>query len=158
MNFTVDKENKKIRMEREFAAPVEQVWAAWTESALLDQWWAPKPWKAETKIMDFKEGGRWVYAMVGPDGTKHWALAEYLKINSVKSFTAEDAFCDENGKINEKMPRSHWYTTFSEKSGKTVVNAEITYNELSQLETIIQMGFKEGISSAMEGLDELLQK
>ena len=28
MNFSVDKENKKIKVEREFAAPADKVWAA----------------------------------------------------------------------------------------------------------------------------------
>jgi len=37
LNFSVDKENKKINVEREFAAPVSKVWAAWTESQLIDQ-------------------------------------------------------------------------------------------------------------------------
>jgi len=44
MKFSVDKENNKIKVKREFAAPVAKVWAAWTEGHLLDQWWAPKPW------------------------------------------------------------------------------------------------------------------
>jgi uncharacterized protein YndB with AHSA1/START domain len=54
MEFTVDKANSKVSVKREFAAPLQDVWAAWTESELLDQWWAPKPWKAKTKIMDFR--------------------------------------------------------------------------------------------------------
>jgi uncharacterized protein YndB with AHSA1/START domain len=55
--FSVDKEHKRITVEKEFAAPKSEVWAAWTQSNLLDKWWAPKPWKSETKNMDFKEGG-----------------------------------------------------------------------------------------------------
>ncbi len=35
---------------REFSASQAEVWKAWTESHLLDQWWAPKPWKAVTNI------------------------------------------------------------------------------------------------------------
>lgn len=34
---------KKITVTRRFKAPVAEVWRAWTESSLLDQWWAPKP-------------------------------------------------------------------------------------------------------------------
>ena len=74
MNFSVDKENNRVNVEREFAAPVGKVWAAWTQQELLDQWWAPRPWKARTKSMDFREGGTWLYAMVGPRGRR--ALVE----------------------------------------------------------------------------------
>ena len=51
MNFVVDKENNKVNVSREFAAPISKVWPAWTQSLILDQWWAPKPWKAKTKTI-----------------------------------------------------------------------------------------------------------
>ena len=68
-----DVQNKKLRIVRAFDAPVADVWRAWTESDLLNSWWAPKPWKAKTKTMNFREGGFWLYCMEGPDGTQHWA-------------------------------------------------------------------------------------
>ena len=156
MNFTVDKENKTVRVKREFAAPLDKVWAAWTQSELLDQWWAPRPWKARTKKMDFREGGQWLYAMVGPDGTEHWALAEYKTIDPQKSFSALDAFCDENGNINDSFPRSFWTNEFNENGDTTMVSVEIQHEKLEDLEKIIEMGFKEGFTAALENLDELL--
>lgn len=156
MNFSVDKENNKIRVEREFAATLDRVWAAWTKSELLDQWWAPKPWKAKTKSMDFSEGGTWLYAMVGPDGSEHYARADYKTIKDSESFSAMDAFCDENGKINEEFARSHWTNTFKQQSDSTKVSIEIAYKSLSDLETILEMGFKEGFTAGLENLDALL--
>ncbi len=41
-----DLANKKLHITRHFTAPIEKVWKAWTESELLDKWWAPRPWKA----------------------------------------------------------------------------------------------------------------
>jgi uncharacterized protein YndB with AHSA1/START domain len=69
--------NNKLNVTREFDATVEQLWEAWTTSELLEQWWAPKPWKAKTKSMDFRNRGKWFYAMAGPDGTKQWCLVEF---------------------------------------------------------------------------------
>ena len=77
MNFTIDKENKTVNINREFRASIDNVWAAWTEPEILDQWWAPAPWKSKTKSMDFKVGGRRLYAMIGPEGEEHWAIADY---------------------------------------------------------------------------------
>ena len=105
MNFSIDKENKKIKVKREFAAPLSKVWTAWTESQLLDQWWAPKPWQAKTKAMDFKEGGYWLYAMVGPDETEHWARADFKSIIPLKSYSVQDTFCDIHGNINHTLPK-----------------------------------------------------
>jgi uncharacterized protein YndB with AHSA1/START domain len=155
-DFSVDKENKTITVKREFDAEVALVWDAYTKSELLDQWWAPKPWKARTKTMDFREGGYWHYAMVGPEGEEHWALANYQKIQPKKSFTGLDAFADAEGNVNKQMPQSKWETSFTDKGQITLVQIHISYDDLAQLETTIQMGFKEGLSMAMEGLDELL--
>ncbi|MBD2752913.1 SRPBCC family protein [Spirosoma validum] len=156
MNFVVDKDNKQINVEREFNAPLPMVWSAWTESELLDQWWAPKPWHVRTKSMDFKPGGSWLYAMIGPDGETHWSKADFKTIEPQKSFSALDGFCDENGTINTDMPRSLWENTFTNKGESTLVNIVITYDQLADLEQTINMGFKEGFTAGLENLDTLL--
>ncbi len=51
-DFLVDKEIKTISVTKEFAASRNLVWSAWTEPDLLDQWWAPTPWKVSTKTME----------------------------------------------------------------------------------------------------------
>ncbi|MFT3980031.1 MAG: SRPBCC domain-containing protein [Ferruginibacter sp.] len=156
-DFSVDKENKCINVKRAFAAPPEDVWAAWTEAELLDQWWAPKPYKAVTKKMDFSVGGSWLYAMTGPDNFEHHCRADYQSINPGKSFSAEDAFCDAEGNINHSFPRSTWTNTFSKQGeDQTLVNISIQYKQLEDLEKIIEMGFKEGFSMGLSNLDELL--
>lgn len=159
MNFFVDKVNKKVNVEREFAAPLAHVWAAWTQAELLDQWWAPKPWQAKTKTMDFKVGGYWLYAMVGPEGEKHWSKADYKSIDAHKKFSWSDVFCDENGKPNGEFPGSVWNNSFSEtKAGNTLVTIEITHKSLEDLEKIIEMGFQGGFTMGLANLDELLAK
>ena len=77
---------KKIHIAREFNAPIEKVWKAWTEPDLLEKWIAPKPWTAETKIMDFTVGGIWLYAMVSPEGQKHWVYAKFTAIENGSAF------------------------------------------------------------------------
>lgn len=106
--------------------------------------------------MDFREGGHWHYAMVGPAGEEHWARAEYIKIQPQKKFTGLDAFADAEGNVDKKMPQSKWEVSFTDKGEKTLVEYAITFPDLAQLEETIKMGFKEGLTMAMEGLDELL--
>jgi uncharacterized protein YndB with AHSA1/START domain len=155
-DFSVDRENNSIAVKREFAAALPLVWDAYTKSEILDKWWAPKPWKAKTKTMDFREGGHWLYAMVGPNGEEHWAVASYKSIQHHKKFTGQDAFADAEGNVNQQMPQSEWDVSFTAKGSSTLVEFIITYGDLSQLETTLQMGFKEGLSMAMENLDALL--
>lgn len=155
MNFTVDKENSSVKVKREFDASLDQVWSAWTEPEILDQWWAPSPWKARTKKMDFKEGGRRLYAMVGPEGEEHWAIADFTSITPKSNFMYLDAFCDSQGNLNPDFPRSNWNVNFKQQGELTVVDIIIKHEKLADLEQIIQMGFKEGFTIAMEGLDKI---
>lgn len=157
-DFVVNKDNNNIKISREFAANISLVWDAYTKSDILDKWWAPKPWKARTKKMDFREGGSWLYAMVDPSEEEHWALTEYIEIEFQKKFTGLAGFTNADGNISKSMPQSKWEVIFTDKGDITLVEFMITYPNLAQLETTIQMGFKEGLSMAMEGLDELLTK
>jgi len=154
--YTKDLENKKIKVTREFDAPVEKVWRAWTEKELLDQWWAPRPWKAVTVSMDFGNGGNWLYYMEGPDGSRHYCRADYRAIVANKSYEGLDAFCDEKGNINTEFPRMNWKVVFNKADSGTKVDVEITFDSVEALEKIIEMGFKEGFAAAHNNLDELL--
>lgn len=155
-DFSVNKENNTIHIKREFNANLELVWQAWTTAELLDQWWGPKPWRAETKTMDFREDGFWHYAMVSPEGEKHWAKANYISIVKEKSFTAKDGFCDENGTMNTAFPQNLWENSFNEKENKVQVDMLLTFDTLADLEKTIEMGFKEGMTMGLQQLDELL--
>lgn len=153
-----DPAGKKLVVIRRFNAPLEQVWKAWTERELLEQWWAPRPWKAVTKTMEFSEGGYWLYAMEGPDGSSAWCRVDFLKINTLESFTVENAFCDDEGNKTESLPSMHWENVFVPENGQTKVEVTITFNSEADLQKIIEMGFKEGFTAAHGNLDELLQK
>ncbi|MTH13984.1 SRPBCC domain-containing protein [Flavobacterium sp. LC2016-01] len=155
MDFTVDKETNKVNVKREFGASLSNVWSAWTEPEILDQWWAPAPWKARTKSMEFKEGGRRLYAMVGPEGEEHWAIADFTSITPKTNFKYLDAFSDSEGNLNVDFPRSDWDVNFSEQGDSTFVDIAIKHKNLEDLEQIIAMGFKEGFTIAMEGLDAI---
>ncbi len=155
-DFSVDKDNRTITVTREFAAERPLVWDAYTKAEILDKWWGPKPWNARTKSMDFRDGGKWLYSMVGPNGEEHWSIVNYTKISPQRSFAGLDAFTDEDGTINSDMPRSKWEVSFAGKGENTQVKMHISYDDLAQLEETIKMGFKEGLSTGMKQLDELL--
>ncbi|OFX55140.1 MAG: ATPase [Bacteroidetes bacterium GWD2_45_23] len=155
-DFFVDKVNSTIHVKHDFNATLQRVWQAWTTAELLDQWWGPKPWRAETKIMDFREDGHWLYAMVGPEGERHWGRADYISIKNEESFSAKDGFCDEKGTLNSELPQNLWEVLFREMGDKVLVDITLTFDSLEDLETNIQMGFREGFTIGLNQLDELL--
>ncbi len=155
-NFTADK--NELTVTRTFDAPIELVWRAWTEATLLDQWWAPSPWKSVTKSMDFSEGGHRLYAMVGPKGEEHWGRTTYRSIVTEDYFTGEDAFCDSEGIVNDVLPVAQFKNQFKDDSGKTTVMIITKYESEAHLQQVIQMGMKEGLSMAFEHLDRVLEQ
>lgn len=152
------RQGNKLLVEREFDALPDEVWQAWTKSDLLDQWWAPLPWKAQTKSMDFRNGGAWLYCMVGPEGERNWCRMDFETIETGKFYKATDAFCDENGNLNSELPSMHWKTEFLKTATGTKVMVEVSFDSEADLETIVSMGFREGFSMAHGNLDQLLAK
>ncbi|MCO6485275.1 MAG: SRPBCC domain-containing protein [Saprospiraceae bacterium] len=151
--FDVDTANRQIRVERSFNAPPERVWAAWTEADILDQWWAPNPWVTRTKIMDFREGGYWLYAMVGPEEETHWCRADFVRIVPGRSIVSTDAFCDEEGRVNESMPPTQWEISFHGNENTTTVVIVLSFRTMEDLGKILEMGFREGFTSGLANLD-----
>ena len=86
--FEPDRAAKKIHISREFNAPIEKVWRAYTDPGLLDKWVGPKPWTAVAKTLDFTVGGIWLYAMVSPEGQKQWGTT--MSLNQLDELLASE--------------------------------------------------------------------
>lgn len=154
---TKDFGENSILVPRVFNAPLDKVWQAHTDNQVLDLWWGPLPWKAETKSIDFKAGGYWLYAMVGPENQKQWGRMNYIAIEQYKSIEIEDAFCDEDGKLNNELPVSKGQITFTKTDDGTRVDFKTCYPTLADLEKMTEMGFEQGITICHDQLESLLK-
>ena len=155
-DFLPDAAKGTLTIHREFAAKRQLVWDCYTKSELLDRWFAPKPLTTHTKEMDFREGGRWVFAMIDPGGTEYWSRFDYLTIDPINAYTALDGFCDSSGELNPDLPRARQMLTFADRGERTLLTTEVVYDSPEDLQTVIEMGMEEGMASTLERLDELL--
>lgn len=55
-----------LAVRRMLDAPVENVWAAWSESALVKQWWGPAGFTCPVADMDVRVGGVSLVCMRAP--------------------------------------------------------------------------------------------
>lgn len=156
--FTRDLENIQIISSRRFYAPIELVWKSWTDHNLIDQWWAPKPYQAITTRQSFEEGGFWLYYMQGPESQINWCRKDYEKIEEPFFYSAYNGFCDEQGNVNEDIPRGFWEVYFSGEEDGTRVKVIVTFSAAEDMDKIIEMGFLEGFASAHKNLDLILIK
>ncbi|MCK6473272.1 MAG: SRPBCC domain-containing protein [Planctomycetes bacterium] len=91
-------------IERDFEAPVELVWRAWSEAAHLERWWGPRGFTLPVCELDFRVGGRILLCMRGPD-SEIWSTGVYLEIVKHQRIVYSSAFCDEKGNV---VPASHY--------------------------------------------------
>ena len=154
--ITKDLTNRKIKVTRRFNAPLAKVWQAWTDPALLEKWWGPKPWVAVTKSMDFTNGGLWLYKMTGPNGEGQWCRVDIHTVDEPNGFTSTATFCDEEGNKTGELPDGHWDVKFFADGDATRVEATLAFDKLADLEQLVAMGFEQGFSMGLNQLEELL--
>ncbi len=67
----VENADREIVISREFNAPRELVWEAWTNPEHVANWWGPRGFTTTIEEMDVRPGGVWKHVMHGPDGTNY---------------------------------------------------------------------------------------
>ena len=67
-NLDIDSDPRSIIGMREFDAPRDLVFVAFTDPRHLAQWWGPNGFTTTTHSFDLRPGGVWRFVMHGPDG------------------------------------------------------------------------------------------
>ncbi|HEX4563471.1 MAG TPA: SRPBCC domain-containing protein [Solirubrobacteraceae bacterium] len=76
-----ERQGYELRIERTFAAPVEDVFDAWTSAEVMRRWFHPAPdWSTPVADVDLRVGGKVRIAMRQPDGRETGAHGEYTCI------------------------------------------------------------------------------
>ncbi len=78
-----------ISASREIPASIEQVFAAISQPERLSRWWGPAGFTNTFTICEFKQGGRWVYTMHGPDGKNYPNESVFMEILPPKRIVIE---------------------------------------------------------------------
>ena len=95
-------QQKWIRIERHFDAPIAAVWAMWTDPELFKTWYGPMGASVPTAEMDVVVGGTRKVCMVmeTPDRTMTmWFTGVYKEIEQPVRLVYTEAMCDANGTV-----------------------------------------------------------
>ena len=84
--------DRQILITREFDAPKELVWKAWTTPELVRRWWHANRGEMTVCEMDLRVGGSWRYAMVTPDGMEVGFHGEYREIEPFERLVSTEAY------------------------------------------------------------------
>lgn len=93
-------------LTRDYNAPMQLVFDAWTQEKHLCKWQVPNAEvKCEYKHADIKPGGSALHKMVMPSGGEMWLLTEYHDLTPPDTIVFTQYESNENGEIlPPKMP------------------------------------------------------
>jgi len=115
-------------IEREFEAPRERVWMAWTVPDLVMRWWGPKGFTTPFCRISLRIGGSYLICMRSPEGRDFWSTGFFREIVPLERIVSTDSFADEKGNVvpataygmsPDFPPEMLLTVTFEEKDGKT---------------------------------------
>jgi uncharacterized protein YndB with AHSA1/START domain len=77
---SVSNHSMDLHFQRDVAVPKGLVWRAWTEPALLMQWFCPRPWQTIACEIDLRPGGVFKTTMQSPEGMQFPNSGTYLEV------------------------------------------------------------------------------
>jgi uncharacterized protein YndB with AHSA1/START domain len=72
--------DREIIITRDFDAPRELVWKAWTTPEHVAKWWGPRGFSTTIEVMDVRPGGEWKHVMRGPDGAEYPNHSVFMEV------------------------------------------------------------------------------
>ena len=137
----------EILMVREFDAPKDLVYKAYTTPELVKRWWAGRRGKVTLAEIDLRVGGKWRYVMVAEGGFEVAFHGEYQEIVPNERLVNTEVF--------EGAPEAGAAVvtcTFEEHDGRTTLSMLTRVDSQETRDAIIATGMEGG---AQEGLDIL---
>lgn len=116
-----DLSDRTMEIERVIDAPVAAIWAAWTDPASLPRWWGPDGFSCRTQRIDLRDGGEWVFDMIGPDGTVYPNHHLYHRLISCKQIDYTLLWGENGPKHSDATAR------FEDLGGRTRVTLSMTF-------------------------------
>ena len=151
---------KELVIERNFKAPPERIFDAFTDPQQLTQWWWPKGFSCPAAELDLRVGGTYKLAMLWPDAVPgndqfaHHMGGEYYEIDRPHRLVMSGrAVNDEQGELFATLIE----VTFEERDGGTALTMRQSYFEpMPPAEAL--GGAAQGWNEQLDKLEELIAK
>ena len=146
-----------LTITSEFDAPVDRVWAVWQDPRLLERWWGPPTHPATFIEYDLVPGGRAKYYMTSPEGDRYWGWWEITTVDAPRSIEIRDGFGDDKGEPNLDLPAGLMRVDLTDRAGGgATMSIKSTHATIEDLQQVLSMGQEEGMTLALNQIDELL--
>lgn len=145
----VAKGDCEIVMTREFDAPRDLVWDAFTRPELLKRWYGPPGWTLTTCEIDLRRGGKYRFEMrnASSGDVMGWG-GEYLDVDRPQRF------------VQTEIPDQAWYeggaqhtNVLTPRPGGTTFQTTFLYTTTATRDMMLGSGMDQGYRTSFEKLD-----
>jgi uncharacterized protein YndB with AHSA1/START domain len=155
----VERRNAEPESEREFTitrvfdVPARVLFLACSRPEHVMQWFGPKPFPLTLCEMDFRVGGKYRFAMTGPDGKQHTPFGgEYLVIEKDRKISYSNAF---------ELPGAETMIvtmTFTESAKKTTLVLHTLFGSVAMKQAHMGMGYETGVGVGLDQLRDVVSR
>lgn len=142
--------DRTIRVEREFDAPRDRVWRAFTDPTLLAQWWG-RGNKLVIERMEVERGGHWRYVEHTPDGETHGFEGRYRDVTPQERIARTFEWDGMPGYTMLETAEFH-----DVGDGRTRVVSTSLFFATDERDGMLHSGMEGGMAESFVALDRLL--
>jgi len=141
----------QILITREFDAPRELVWRAYTEPDLVRRWWHANRGEMTICDIDLRVGGSWRYVMATPEGFEVAFHGEYRELVPHERIVTTEVY--------EPVPDAEAVDTveFSEVDCRTTITMVVQHQRKEFRDMHVESGMEDGLQDALDLLEQVAQ-
>lgn len=142
-----------VEIVRVFDAPRTLVWQAWTDPAMMAQWFGPRGFTSSVPQLDVRVGGALRIVMHGPDGNDYPMKGVFTEVRAPERLVFTNIAIDKDG---NHLLEGETTVTFAEHGGKTTMS--LKSQAVGRVPTAPQMlaGMEAGWTQSIDKLEELV--
>jgi len=149
--FTLPSDTE-ILITREFDAPADLLFEAWTTPELVKRWWAGTRGEVTSAQIDRRVGGAWRWVMTANGGFEVAFSGDYLEIDRPHRIVRTEVF--------EMVPdaKSISTITFEEANGVTTLRILGRYPSQEHRDAALASGMEGGLQTSLDELEDLARQ
>lgn len=145
--------DREIHVEREFDAPRDRVFAAYTDPELIPQWWGPRGTTTIVDELDAATGGKWQFRMPNPDGGEIVFRGVFREVTPPERIVQTFEWDGMPGYVSVDT------AVFEDLGdGRTRVVSDSIFHTPEERDGMLESGMEKGMNETYERLDELLAR
>ena len=141
----------QILITREFTAPRQHVYRAWTTPELIRRWWGGRRGHVVSVDVDLRVGGAWRYVMTANEGFEVAFRGEYREIVPDERLVYTELYEGAPG-TEPSVVRA----TFTEAGGRTTLALLADYGNRGIRDMVMASGMEVGMQEGMDLIDAIV--